>query len=290
MKEYEGAVLFVDILGTGELTSGESIEITQADYCAIGQTSQASHSNQTFCAVLLSLFRRHLKSIRQPGLRMAQLSDCAFIWSKNPNLVLTAASRLMWKSVTSGLLCRGGLSFGEIVEPNKTDRQIGHFVCGDAVTRAVQLERHGKGARIFADTRVPGLVGLDFCPDAFSALRNASDYGIIDEFKWFTYHVDAAEGPDTEKAAAAINKMIRLIAMLWHSPRFRWNASVTAGKIQIGSTIERISEEILYLDKIYSLKLGKRYYWASEIFLEAPNNLRNRKAVEALVKNDSVRL
>ena len=41
-----------------------------------------------------------------------------------------------------------------------------------------------------------------------------------------------------------------------------------AGKIQIGSTIERISEEILYLDKTYSLKLGKRYYWASEIFLE----------------------
>ena len=289
MREYEGAVLFVDLLGVGELTSGESITITSADYSAIRAPKRNRVSNQTYCALLLSIFRRNLRSVRQRRLKIAQLSDCAFIWSKDPNLVLTAARRLMWRNLKSGLLCRAGLSYGQIVEPVKVDKQIGQFVCGDAVTRSANLERQGKGARIFVDTELPGLVGLDYPVDAFSDLRNASDYRKIDEFKWFTYQVAPSDFPSPTGAVAAINDIIGLIALLWHSPRYRWNASVIAGRLQMGSTIERLSEEIAELAQVHSLNLVGDFHWRSESFVIAANLSRSDKAVKGFVKANRIR-
>ena len=289
MREYEGAVLFLDILGIGELTSGESITITSTDYRAIRAHKKNKVSNQIYCALLLSMFRRNLRRIRQPKLHIAQLSDCAFIWSKCPNLVLLAARIIMKKNLASGLLCRAGLSYGQIVEPTTTDKQMGRFVCGDAVTRAAHLERSGKGARIFVDTELPGLSDLDYPPDMFSALRNASDYKRIDEFKWFTYHIDRSEGPSSSGAVAAINDIMRLIALLWHSPRYRWNASVMAGRLQLGSTIERLCEEVAELDKIYSLKLGSEFYWESEFSTVLSDHSRSDRSVEGFVKANHIR-
>ena len=181
MKEYEGAVLFVDILGIGELTSGDSIKITQADFEAICVSTNHSISNQTYCAFLLSSFRRTLAGLNTKGISVSQLSDCAFLWSEQPNLILSSARKLMWKNLRAGVLCRAGLSYGQIVQPDATNRKIGHFVCGDAVTRAAHLETRGKGARIFVDTKLPVLSGLQYTPSEFSALKNARAFFVLIE-------------------------------------------------------------------------------------------------------------
>ena len=145
MQEYEGAVLYVDILGIAELTSGNSIETLASDFEAINARSDLSISNQTFCALLLSIFRKHLASVKREEVNVSQLSDCAFVWSKSPNLLLDAARSLMWKNLRSGVLCRAGMAYGQIIEPDKTNRSIGRFVCGDAVTRAAHLGKDREG-------------------------------------------------------------------------------------------------------------------------------------------------
>ena len=263
MREYDGAVLFIDILGIAELTSGKTIKVTKTDFKAIGAPSSSTVSNQTFCAFLLSAFRRNLLSVSQQMVNASQLSDCAFLWSKDPNLMLCVARELMWKNLRSGILCRAGLSFGQIVEPERTNREIGHFVCGDAVTRSVDLERKGKGARVFVDTELPGLSGLEFAPSEFSDLKNASDFTEIDEFRWFTYHPIDGSLPDADGARSAVNDILELIGSLRYSPAFRWNASTAAGRLQVGCMIERLGIEIQSLDRAHSLNLGDDYYWSN---------------------------
>ncbi len=112
MQEYDGAVLYVDILGIAELTSGDSVEILCSDFEALDARPDVLISNETFCALLLSRFRKHLASIRREKLNVSQLSDCAFVWSKSPNLLFDAARTLMWKNLRAGVLCRAGMAYG----------------------------------------------------------------------------------------------------------------------------------------------------------------------------------
>ena len=283
MKEYEGAVLFVDILGIGELTSGDSIKITQADFEAICVSTNHSISNQTYCAFLLSSFRRTLAGLNTKGISVSQLSDCAFLWSEQPNLILSSARKLMWKNLRAGVLCRAGLSYGQIVQPDATNRKIGHFVCGDAVTRAAHLETRGKGARIFVDTKLPVLSGLQYTPSEFSALKNASDYQEIDEYRWFSYHPRSSGAHAKRGAKNAVNNILNIIGLLRHSPLYRWNASTPSGRLQVGCTIERLSVEIQHLDNKYSLDLGPDYYWENEYSDGLPDHPRSAAAFESFI-------
>lgn len=54
----------------------------------------------------------------------------------------------------NGILCRGGLAYGEILESDDSN-QMGHFILGDAVTRAVELEGKAKGCRVLIDDELP---------------------------------------------------------------------------------------------------------------------------------------
>lgn len=150
MKEYTGAVFFVDILGVGALTQGK-IEISENDFSSHNFRYQSKFSEHQFCAKLLLKFRRILVQATNSvkNIKVAQLSDCAFIWSDDPDIVVNVARDIMWKSVLGGLLCRGGIANGQIVEPDKINTKLGMFICGGAVTDAVRLEGAGKGARVF---------------------------------------------------------------------------------------------------------------------------------------------
>lgn len=59
------------------------------------------------------------------------------------------------------------MTFGQIIEPEKTRKSLGHFICGNAVTRAAKLESVGKGARIFIDREIGGRQIEGVSPKAF---------------------------------------------------------------------------------------------------------------------------
>lgn len=238
MREYTGAVLFVDILGISALTTSEKPLIEPRDFLALGAKTGSDGSNQLFCANLLSKFRKTLRQRRRDGLHISQLSDCAFLWSKKPSLVVEAARDLFQQNASTGILARAGMTYGQIIEPEKTNTSLGQFICGEAVTRAAKLEGAGKGSRVFIDREIGGLHIQSMSPKAFEGLPNPSDYRVVDEFLWFSCPKDLESRADK---AARLKGIATQIIRFRHAPAFRWNASSAAGRIHIGATIERLS-------------------------------------------------
>jgi len=187
LKEYSGAVFFVDVLGVGALTQGK-VQIGEEEFLAHGFKYKSNYSEHQFCAKLLVKFRKVLIAATEniKNVKVAQLSDCAFIWSDDPSLVVNIAREVMWKTLLDGVLCRGGLSYGQIVEPDKTNTRLGKFICGSASTQAVKLEEAGKGARVFIDPNI--VTQLNSVPHtAFIPRKSPMDFSITDEFLWYRY-------------------------------------------------------------------------------------------------------
>ncbi|WP_370980064.1 hypothetical protein [Agaribacterium sp. ZY112] len=256
MKEYSGAVFFIDILGVGALTKGE-IRISDVDYSAHRFKFQDKHSQHHFCAKILLKFRRVLIGLTaiNKGIKVAQLSDCAFIWSENPNLVVNAARELMWECILAGILCRGGLAYGQIVEPDKINTKLGMFICGGAATEAVQLESSGKGARVFINTELPGKLS-SIPSDAFTPRKSLIDFSIVDEFLWYRYPDRITSRLDyiPVNPLPALHKIAKAIAMLQYSPKFLWNSASQHGLLHLACTIEVMSKETEYFCKNLGLK------------------------------------
>ena len=230
MEEYTGAVFFVDILGIGALTQGE-IKINQKDFSSHTFNYTEKFSNQIFCAKILFKFRKILAELQRENINVnfAQLSDCAFIWSRDINSVVRVAKDLMWKALSRGILCRGGISYGQIVEPEKTNIKLGKFICGNAATDAVNLEKTCKGARIFVkkDIKQNLKSNSEF---TFIQRKNPLDRNKHYEFIWFS----------TPK----IDKISKLISALDKSDKFKWNRSSKQGLAQIYSTIDVLHSEV----------------------------------------------
>lgn len=254
MKEYTGAVFFVDILGVGALTQGK-IEISDRDFSAHNFSYDSNFSEHQFCAKLLLKFRRILTSATTDvrNVKVAQLSDCAFIWSDDPDIVVNVARDIMWKSVLGGLLCRGGLANGQIVEPDKINTKLGMFICGGAVTDAVRLEGTGKGARVFVKQEL--VSELKVIPQsAFVPRKSLIDFSTIDEFKWYRYP-DLINSPyEKLDKKSVVLEISKLIAMLRYSPKYIWNASSFLGRVQLASSIDIISSETIKLAKNLELQ------------------------------------
>jgi len=259
LKEYTGAVFFVDILGVGALTQGK-VDISEKDFLAHNFSYNSGFSEHQFCAKLLLKFRRILVSATKDlkNVKVAQLSDCAFIWSEDPNVVVNVARDIMWRSVLGGLLCRGGLANGQIVEPEKINTKLGMFICGGAVTDAVKLEGAGKGARIFIKQElVSELKKIPFA--AFIPRKSLIDFSIIDEFQWYRYPSFIKSSYDKLDENFIMEEVIKLIAMLKHSPKYAWNSSSTLGRVQLASTIDIISSETENFVRDLDLKFGYEY-------------------------------
>jgi len=238
MREYDGAVLFVDILGISALTTSSAPIVTEQDFKALIPRSKKAGGNQLFCARLLSVFRKNLFQCQTKGLNIAQLSDCAFLWAQDVSLVIKAAKVLFEKNAETGVFARGGMTFGQIIEPDRTNRSLGQFICGNAVTRAAQLEGSGKGSRIFIDTEIGGRQIQGISPGAFEGLVTPADYRKVDEFTWFScpsHSETRSEGLERLKALLALRIRFQ------HFPAFRWNAASKPGLIHLGATIERLT-------------------------------------------------
>ncbi|QBF24411.1 hypothetical protein EXN22_01465 [Pseudomonas tructae] len=277
MNQYQGAVFFVDMLGVGALTQNQ-VALTENDFSAWGMNHSPPPSANLFCGQLLSSFRSCLAAISSSHkeVKIAQLSDCAYIWSENVDAVLEAAREFMWKSVSSGLLSRGGISYGEIVEPTKINRTIGQFILGGAVTRAVGLEKAGKGCRVFVDDLIHPQSSeadpLSSNQRAFRALKNPLDGTVVKEFCWYATGGSKADWSNDQHVAAA--NLIKLMTGLQFSPRFNWNEANHHGRIQLACSIDSISA-------VTPEFIGNgNYIISSENYLQQLTTDRNRGASE----------
>jgi len=245
MRQYQGAVFFVDMLGIGALTQGQ-VTLSDCDFRTWGLSPLSSPTANLFCGQLLTQFRSCLSKISRShkNVKIAQLSDCAYIWSDSVVSVMDAAREFMWSSIGIGLLSRGGIAYGEIVEPNKTNKTIGQFVLGSAVTRAVGLEKSGKGCRIFIDDIIyehsTCTHGSPFKKGDIKVLKNHLDGSIVKEFCW--YKTGGSSGDWHREEHSSAERIITLLTKLQYCPRFNWNEASLQGCIQLACSIDSISD------------------------------------------------
>lgn len=264
MRQYKGAVFFVDMLGIGALTQ-KKVPLTDMDYKAWGISSASKKNEQVFCAKLLMKFRACLAEVkgRRRKVHVAQLSDCAFVWSNDVAAVVQSAQGLMWLLARAGLLCRGGISYGDIVEPDKVAKSMGHFVLGAAATNAVDLEKKGKGFRIFADQAlVRKSEARRVYPVAFSHLKNPLDGSVVNEFQWYLQDDPASKNADVK---TNVRDLLELISLLRYSPLFNWNAS-GLGMQQLDCSIESTSAAAVLIGQ------GIGYRFATQHMLNVLND------------------
>lgn len=279
MKQYKGSVFFVDILGIGELTKN-NIPLTEKDFAAHGIVNRKKQNAHYFAAAIIVKFRDVLAkiSIDFPTVNVAQLSDCAFLWSEKPIDLLNAAIDTMWECIKAGVFCRGGITYGDIVEPDKINQSLGKFILGEAVTRAVALERTGKGCRIFSDQQSiieqPILGHLEVHP--FVGIKNPINCQIADEFRWYLYPEGISPQTLTKESnSIQVTSFMYLVALLHYSPLFKWNTSTSAGKVHIASSIETISR----CTGLFSSSLETELTFSSEYILEGLSENRKDQVV-----------
>lgn len=268
MRQYQGAVFFVDMLGVGALTQ-DQVTLSERDFNAWGLSSSPLPTANLFCGQLLTKFRHCLASIgaSHKKVKVAQLSDCAYIWSENVLAVLDAARDFMWSSVSMGLLSRGGIAYGEIVEPSKVNRSIGHFILGGAVTRAVSLERSGKGCRVFIDNAIYEyseiLPGSPFKDGAVAVLKSPIDGLLVREFCWYKTAGSTGDWRNDQHYAAKL--IISLLTKLQHSPFFNWNELTPQGRAQLACSIDAVSQSTCeFIGNGNYLMAGEQYIESTE--------------------------
>jgi hypothetical protein len=256
INKINGAVLFIDILGIGALTQNQ-IALKKKDFAPWLDYYGLEYNNQHLAAAILSEFREELDKLQKEFLdvKFAQLSDCAFIWSENVSNVVMITSRLMNACLNKGILCRGGMSYGEIIETTQ-NLSLGKFIVGDAVSKAVKLEPLFKGARILVDPGFP----LNFwsydntfrqkLDQLFVPFINPLDYETYDEFKWYlvqdlTGQIEDLAFMSVPERITLTKNRLKLANKVRYSPRYNWNSSNSHGKVQLKATVNFLAENNL---------------------------------------------
>lgn len=255
-NKIEGAVFFVDLLGIGALTQ-DGLTLDECHYSEWLDQYKVKYSDQYLATALLSEFRNVLMGLSREysNVKLAQLSDCAFIWSENITEVILFANNLMTQAIKKGLLCRAGLAYGEIIDTGENENhKLGKFIVGSAVSRAVKLEGMSKGARVLIDEDFPShfyeydqnfsrtIKGM------FASFKNNLDYTIYDEFKWYLIPnltknmINYSAISDLEKVSF-VQKRLELAAHVRFSPKYNWNVSSKQGIIQVKATIDLLTAQ-----------------------------------------------
>ncbi|MDR2583999.1 MAG: hypothetical protein LBC75_11010 [Fibromonadaceae bacterium] len=253
ISKKDGAVFFVDILGITALTNG-SIELTDEDYSPWLELYNEPYTEQFLAASILIEFRKILIKLNNifTKVTISQLSDCAFVWSENITDVVLFAANFMTEAIRNGLLCRGGLTYGEIIETNQ-EHKLGRFIVGKAVSDAAKLERIAKGTRILIDQEFPNKLfdqDKNFSERTiplFTPFVNPLDYNTYDEFKWYLC-------PDIDKNVMNLSilrfddkikltkQRLKIANIIRCSPKFRWNSKSKEGLVQVKASISFISD------------------------------------------------
>lgn len=250
IKKMTGAVFFVDILGFGALTQNQ-IKLNDEDFAPWLNKYGQPYDNQILAAAILAEFREILMELEQTfPVTISQLSDCAFIWSENMKDVILVANNIMTRCINNGILCRGGLSYGEIIETNQ-NHSLGRFILGKAVTEAVKLEGIAKGCRIMITEEFPSDLyeqDVEFSKIIFPLFQpfvNPLDYITYDEFKWYCVpnmmdNMTELTMLTTEEKNNLTYERLILATKVRAHPKFGWN-SQSQGLIHIKASINFLS-------------------------------------------------
>ena len=254
------AVAYLDIIGFGALTN-KSITVKEHPHISLA----TKKPNLELSIFLVKKYRKIVQQVsRKYRLGYSLLSDSAFLWTEKADDMLYALSDLMWRFLSVGILCRGGVSYGESVCENKAS-QSSKFLVGDAVTRAVALESRGKGARIFMDTDFPHKISncCSSSESVFSPLTLCTDFSVIDEFKWYQFvgkkGVNCSKGC-AECARSLVTKLTHAVVRLRWSPLFAWNSMSPQGLVQLGATVHVLSETLDHYLQGESVRISSDYF------------------------------
>lgn len=257
LQSYNGVVLYVDILGFGALTRGQ-IQLSKNDFKSWPIRNGQEKNNQFLAANILVKFRKILQDLNadEGDITVSQLSDCFFAWSDNIAAVIKFAFRFMHLAIQGGILCRGGMAYGEIIETEKS-HSMGRLILGNAVTKAVELEGLAKGARILITDDLPAkLYSQDETYankvyQMFKPFTNPLDYVVYDEFKWYliddldTINEYGLSSITNDEKIAATKQRLKLANKIQYSTLFNWNAKNKAGQIHLQATSNFFSENHL---------------------------------------------
>jgi len=243
MKSYQGGVLFIDMLGFGALTNGHlTLGAVECEPWKVDPNGAFPH--QLIAAQILLAFRRALMRTKNAykAVRVAQLSDAAFLWSKDIGALADAGRYVMHEAAAMGLLCRGGLAIGGVHEPNKANNSLGAFIVGDAVTRAVSHEGKGKGMRIFTDQDTVRHVLTARPGEVFTPLVDPLSGITIDEWQWYVPGSSLRQEQDTNKLHSRVTSLVECHTMFRYSPKLSWSATTSEGRRQIACSIVAVSD------------------------------------------------
>ncbi|WP_416047205.1 hypothetical protein [Cupriavidus basilensis] len=265
MRSYQGAVLFVDMLGFSVLTRGQ-LKLGREECEPWSVDAEGDFPHQLLAAKILITFRKVLKQIKTDfeAVQLAQLSDCAFLWSEDVGAVADAGRRLMNEAVSIGLLCRGGLAFGDILEPDKPAHSLGAFIVGDAVTRAATFEAMGKGMRIFTDEDSATYVRKVRRDEVFHPLVDPLTGRTVDEWRWYEPRRSLRFEQDAAKLCAEVERLVGCHTMLRYSPRFAWSATTPEGRRQIACSIVAVSDAMERLSNNGTFEFTAEHLMASQ--------------------------
>lgn len=256
MNTYKGAAFYVDILGFTALTKGQVANLKPSDFRAWGLWRKADKNHSFLAATILLEFRDVLFSAKSkyPEIHISHMSDCAFLWSNNIMKLLQAVHYVMWKLTASkGILCRGGIAYGEIVEVLNVDNSLGEFLMGDAATRAAHNESLLKGPRIAMDNDFPEALwsnGLSsafiqyYSNDLFHPNHNDIDLSTVDEYRWYLCDDDDLQVTRTLTTSERIElmkKRLQLGNYLRFHPRMGWNCRDQKGQLQIAAGVKSLT-------------------------------------------------
>lgn len=288
LKKVNGAVFFVDILGMGALTQNQ-MNLQDIDYIDWLAQYGLEYNNQHLSASILGSFRAILNKKNQEftNVTIAQLSDCAFFWSENISDVLIAANNFMTDAMNEGILCRGGISCGEIIETTQS-YDLGRFIVGEAVTQAVKLEGLAKGARILIDQEVPHLLwnqdeqfSIRIQP-MFQPFTNPLDYNTFDEYLWYLVpnldkQIKDLRLANYQERLSLTKQRLKLAAQIRLSPKYNWNTRSKHGLIQLRASINFIAKNNL-------LEVKHEFDWSDVLSKRSFKTLEN---LENIIETDN---
>ena len=215
--------------------------------------------------------RQALKFLREfdsENVDVAQLSDGAFIWSQQARPFFEAITELAKDLDVAGLMWRAGLTKGPIWLPKSHDTDLGKFLAGSAVTRAVQLESRLKGARIAADFSLRDVfltTGLGN-QEVANMMFAPTDDPLAFEYRWYLapwrngnpmslddpFERGAHEGLADLAASRAIDRIARLATRR----EYDWNGLNVDGLLHRVATIVSTASAITAAKGPLSLRIS----------------------------------
>lgn len=295
-KKINGAVFFVDVLGFGALTQNK-LDLKDVHFEPWLKSLKKKlhfieYTNQFLAASILVTFRDILKKTIDDfkDVKVAQLSDCAFAWSENISNMVIFVNNFMTRATCEGLLCRGGLSYGEIIETeesNNDNYSLGKFILGEAVTNAVKLEGRPKGCRVLINQELPSELSkqdekfYSQIVHMFQPFTNLIDYSIYDEFKWYLIpmlnkKINTINIPINDKVKYT-QERLKIAANLRCGTKFLWNDSSKEGHTHINASLDFLTD---YDDKIF--KIWHDFRWESTDYYSIDNSLRSDGLLKSL--------